>query len=103
MWRWMEQNGVDRNSFRSAAARWWTRPRRRTAVMSAGTYKRKIFRAAIAACAATLGAGYALDSTSHFLNGTIGSEASEVVIAADQRPAFLAYVRRRKMQPDPDR
>jgi hypothetical protein len=30
--------------------------------MSAGTYKRKIFKIAIAACAATvLGAGYALD------------------------------------------
>ena len=70
--------------------------------MSAGTYKRKIFRAAIAACAATLGAGYALDSTSHFLNGTIGSEVSEVVIVADQKPAFLAYVRRRKMQSDPE-
>jgi len=41
--------------------------------MSAGTYKRKIFKIAIAACAATvLGAGYALDSTRHFLNGTIG-------------------------------
>ena len=70
--------------------------------MSAGTYKRKIFKVAIAACAATvLSAGYALDSTSHFLNGTIGSEGSEVVVAADQRPAFLAYVRRRKMQSDP--
>jgi hypothetical protein len=33
----------------------------------------KIFKIAIAACAATvLGAGYALDSTRHFLNGTIG-------------------------------
>jgi hypothetical protein len=30
--------------------------------MSAGTYRRKIFKIAIAACAATvLGAGYALD------------------------------------------
>ena|SRR5271167_1458522 len=67
--------------------------------MSAGTYKRKIFKVAIAACVTTvLGAGYALDATSHFLNGKIGSE---VVIAADQRPAFLAYVRRRKMQSDP--
>jgi len=38
----------------------------------------KIFKIAIAACAATvLGAGYALDSTRHFLNGTIGSEGSE--------------------------
>jgi hypothetical protein len=70
--------------------------------MSAGTCKRKIFKVAIAACAATvLGAGYALDSTSHFLNGTIGSEGSEVVIVADQRSAFLAYVRRRKMQSYP--
>jgi hypothetical protein len=35
--------------------------------MSAGTYKRKIFKIAIAACAATvLSAGYALDSTRHF-------------------------------------
>jgi hypothetical protein len=47
---------------------------------------------------AWLRAGYALDSTSHFLNGTISSEDSEVVIAADQRPAFLAYVRRWKMR-----
>jgi Protein of unknown function (DUF1236) len=59
------------------------------------------FKVAIAACAATLGAGYTLDSTSHFLNGTIGSEGSEVVIVADQKPAFLAYVRRRKMQSYP--
>jgi hypothetical protein len=36
--------------------------------MSAGTYKLKIFKIAIAACAATvLSAGYALDSTRHFL------------------------------------
>jgi Protein of unknown function (DUF1236) len=61
----------------------------------------KIFKVAIAACAATvLGAGYALDSTSPFLKGTIGSEGFEVVVA-DQRLAFLAYVRRRKMQSDP--
>jgi hypothetical protein len=36
--------------------------------MSAETYKRKIFKIAVAACAATvLSAGYALDSTRHFL------------------------------------
>jgi hypothetical protein len=35
--------------------------------MSAGTYKRKIFKIAVAACAATvLSAGYAVDSTRHF-------------------------------------
>src|SRR5271169_881592 len=68
--------------------------------MSAGTYKRKIFKVAVAACAATvLGAGYALDSTIHLHN--VSSEGSEVVIAADQRPAFVAYVRRRKMESDP--
>jgi Protein of unknown function (DUF1236) len=70
--------------------------------MSARTYKRKILKTAIAACVATLGAGHALDSPSHFLNGTIGSEGSEVVIVADQKPAFLAYVRRRNMQSDPE-
>ena len=36
--------------------------------MSVRTYKRKIFKIAVAACAATvLSAGYALDSTRHFL------------------------------------
>jgi Protein of unknown function (DUF1236) len=102
MSRRVKENGLDRNSFRSAAARWRARPRQRAAAMSAGTYKRKIFKVATAACAATvLGAGYALDSTSLFLNGTTSSEGSEAVIVADQRSAFLAYVRRRKMQTDP--
>ena len=70
--------------------------------MRVGAFTARTSKVAILACVATLlGAGYALDATGRLRNGARGAEDAEVVIAADQRSAFLAYVRRRKMQTDP--
>jgi hypothetical protein len=70
--------------------------------MSAGTVKPRISKVAILGClAAALGASYALDASSALRDGRSGSEGPGVVITVDQRPAFLAYVRRRQMHSDP--
>jgi hypothetical protein len=72
--------------------------------MSAGTVKRRISEAAILGClAAALGAGYALDASSALRDrdGQSGSEGPGVFITLNERAAFLACVRRRQMQSDP--
>jgi hypothetical protein len=70
--------------------------------MSAGTVKRRLARAAIFGClAAALGGSYALDAWSALRGGRSGFEGPGVVITLDERPAFLAYVRRRQMHSDP--
>ena len=51
------------------------------------------------ACMATvLGARYALDATLTLRDRKGGYESSANVIAADQKPEFLAYVRRQQAQ-----
>lgn len=70
--------------------------------MSAGTVKLRISKAVILGClAAVLVASYALDASSALRDGRSGFEGPGVVITVDQRPAFLAYVRRRQMYSDP--
>jgi hypothetical protein len=70
--------------------------------MSAVTWKQRVFKAAMLACAATLlSASYALDATSRFRDARSGAEDTGDVIAAFQKPAFLTYVKRRQMQSDP--
>ena len=59
------------------------------------------FKAAMFACAVmVLCAGYALDATSRLRDGRSGGEDAGDVIAAFQKPEFLAYVNRRQMQSD---
>jgi hypothetical protein len=47
--------------------------------------------------AAALGASYAQDALSGSRDGASGSDGAEVVITFDQKPAFLAYVKRQQM------
>jgi hypothetical protein len=70
--------------------------------MNFGSRKHGVSKAVIFAClAAASGASYALDVSSGFRKGETGSKGSDVVITGDQTPAFLAYVKRQKMRPDP--
>jgi hypothetical protein len=70
--------------------------------MSAGTLKQRISKAVMLACAATvLGASYALDARSRFRDERSSFESPSDVIAAFQKPAFLAYMKRRQMQSNP--
>lgn len=69
---------------------------------SAGTYKGRLSKAVMMACAATvLGASYALDATLTLREQRGGYESSADAISAYQKPEFLAYVRRQKVQSDP--
>ena len=66
--------------------------------MSAGTLKTRISGVVILACLAPLlSAGYALDAAAVFHDRRMGSEDLEVVIAIDQKSAFLAYVMRQQI------
>jgi hypothetical protein len=70
--------------------------------MSAGTVKRRISQAVILGClAAALAASYVLDASSALRDVRSDSEGPGVVITLNERPAFLAYVRRRQMHSDP--
>jgi hypothetical protein len=69
--------------------------------VSFGSRKHGVSKAVIFACLAASGASYALDVSSSFHKGETGSKGSDVVIAGDQTPAFLAYVKRQKMRSDP--
>ena len=69
--------------------------------MSAGTLKTRISGVVILAClAALLSACYALDGAAVFHDRRMGSEGPEVVIAIDQKSAFLAYVMRQQIPSD---
>ena len=71
-------------------------------MVSTGTYKGRLSKAAMIACVATvLGASYALDATLTLRDRRSGYEGSADVIAAFQKPEFLAYVRRQQIQSDP--
>jgi hypothetical protein len=71
-------------------------------VVSGETDKGRLFKAVMLACVATvLGASYALDATLALRDRRSGYESPGDVIAAFQKPAFLAYVKRRQMQSDP--
>ena len=70
--------------------------------MSTGTLKTRISKVVILACLATLlSAGYALDAAAVFHDRRMGSEGPEVVIAVEQKSAFLAYVMRQQVPSDP--
>jgi hypothetical protein len=67
--------------------------------MRTGFYKGTLFKTLTIACVATaLGGSYALDATVALR----GYKHPGDVITVDQRPAFLAYVRRRQMLSDLD-
>ncbi len=67
-------------------------------MVSAETRKRRMFKILILASAATvLSASYAFDATSRRETRTGAGD----VISASQKPEFLAYVKRRQMQSDP--
>ena len=71
-------------------------------VSATGNYKGRLSKAVMLACVATvLGASYALDATLTLRDRRGGYEISANVIAADQKPEFLAYVRRQQAQSDP--
>jgi len=70
--------------------------------MSAGTLRARISTGVILVSLATLlDAGYALDATAVFHDRRKGSEDPEVVIAVNQKSAFLAYVVRRQIPSAP--
>jgi hypothetical protein len=67
--------------------------------MSAFTRKLGMTKAVMLACLATmLGAGYTQNALSTFHDGWSSSGGAEVVIAVDQKPTFLAYVKRHQMR-----
>ena len=71
-------------------------------MVSAETRKGRMFKILILASAATvLSASYAFDATSRFRETRSGAEDAGDVISASQKPEFLAYVKRRQTQSDP--
>jgi hypothetical protein len=77
--------------------------------MSARTRNLRISKGIAFACVAVaLGAiyaqdalcGYAQDALSGSRDGSGRSDGAEVVVAVDQKPAFLGYVKRRQMHSD---
>ncbi len=69
--------------------------------MSVRTRNLRISKGMTLACAAVaLGAICAQDALSGSRNGSGGSDGGEIVITVDQKPAFLAYVRRHQMHSD---
>jgi len=69
--------------------------------MSVRTRNLRISKGTTLACAAVaLGAIYAQNALSGSRDGSGGSDGAEVVITVDQKPAFLAYVKRHQMHSD---
>jgi hypothetical protein len=69
--------------------------------MSARTRNLRISKGIAFACVAVaLGAIYAQDALSGSRDGSGRSDGAEVVVAVDQKPAFLGYVKRRQMHSD---
>jgi hypothetical protein len=69
--------------------------------MSVRTRNLRISKGTTLACAAVaLGAIYAQNALSGSRDGSAGSDGAEVVITVDQKPAFLAYVKRHQMHSD---
>jgi hypothetical protein len=69
--------------------------------MSGRTPSLRISKAMTLACVAVaLGAICAQNALSGSRDGPSGSQGGEVVITVDQKPAFLAYVKRKQMHSD---
>jgi hypothetical protein len=67
--------------------------------MSSLTRKPGTTKVVILACLATvLGAGYVQNALSSSHDGSSSAGGAEVVIAVDQKPTFLAYVKRHQMR-----
>jgi hypothetical protein len=69
--------------------------------MSVRTRNLRISKGMTLACVAVaLGAIYAQNALSESRDGSSVSNGAEVVVAVDQKPAFLAYVKRHRMHSD---
>jgi hypothetical protein len=69
--------------------------------MSVRTRNLRMSKGMTLACAAVaLGAIYAQNALSGSRDRSSGSDGAEVVITVDQKPAFLAYVKRHQMHSD---